>query len=62
MHNTERDDVRPYGVPQVERSACAVAAKLISISYGFPAVLTLVIVLYLIVALVYKSNEQPAEG
>ncbi len=40
----------------------AVAAKLISISYGFPAVLTLVIVLYLIVALVYKSNEQPAEG
>jgi hypothetical protein len=40
----------------------AVAAKLISISYGFPAVLTLVIVLYFIVALVYKSNEQPAEG
>ncbi len=40
----------------------AVAAKLISISYGFPAVLTIVIVLYFIVALVYKSNEQPAEG
>jgi spermidine synthase len=39
----------------------AVAAKLISISYGFPAVLILVIVLYVIVTLVYKTNEQPAE-
>ncbi len=35
----------------------AVVAKLVSISSGFPAVLGLAIVLYLLVGLIYRSNE-----
>jgi hypothetical protein len=35
----------------------AVSAKLVSISSGFPAVLGLAIALYLLVGLIYRSNE-----
>jgi hypothetical protein len=37
----------------------AVLAKLLSISYGFKVVLVAVILLYLIVGLIYRSNEVP---
>ncbi|MBN1412343.1 MAG: hypothetical protein JW969_15965 [Spirochaetales bacterium] len=39
----------------------SVIAKLVSISAGFPVVLTIAIVLYLLAGLVFKANESPAK-